>query len=70
MREPSKPVCWNCDRTVDELVPVTLRTPSATTSEFPLCRACEDTIYPALVHVAADAGIGFVRGTAGHQIAR
>ena len=69
LREPSQPVCWNCDRRADEIVPVTLRTSSAIVSDFPLCRACEDTIYPALVHVAADAGIEIVRGIVGHQIA-
>ena len=69
LREPSKPVCWNCDQRADELVPVTLRTSSAIVSHFPLCRACDDAIYPALIHVTADAGIEIVRGTAGHRIA-
>ena len=62
LRQPSDAVCWNCDRDADETISVTLRSPAGAARAFRLCRACEDTISPALTHVAADAGIAIDYG--------
>ena len=56
-REPSGSTCWNCDRRADDLATAVLRTSSGAARAFPLCRDCHGAIYPALVQVAAEAGI-------------
>ena len=57
LREPSGSVCWNCDRDADDTAAVTVRTPTGGAATIALCDPCYDAIRPALVEVAADAGI-------------
>ncbi len=70
LREPSDAACWNCDRDADQLVAITLRTPSGAARAFALCRDCDDTASEALVRVPADAGIEIVRERRGFRVAR
>ena len=70
LREPSDAACWNCDRRTEDLVAVTLRSPAGAARAFALCRACEDTFFPALTQVAADAGIAIDYGTSGLRFSR
>ncbi len=62
LREPSGSTCWNCDRRADDLAIAVLRTSSGAARPFPLCRDCHGAIYPALVQVAAEAGIAIGHG--------
>ena len=62
LREPSGSACWNCDRRADDLATAVLRTASGAARAFPLCRDCHGAIYPALVQVAAEAGIMISQG--------
>ena len=63
LREPSDAVCWNCDRRTDETISVTLRLPGGGSAIFPLCRACHDETYTALVGVTARAGLTISRAS-------
>ncbi len=69
LREPSDAACWSCDRRTDELMITTLRTSSGAARAFRLCRDCDAAIYPALVGVAADAGIEIIRSSTRLRVA-
>ena len=68
-RAPSDAVCWNCDRRADELIAITLRTPSGAARTFALCGDCDNAIYAVLVRVPADAGVEIVRERRGLRVA-
>lgn len=53
--------CWNCDRGVAESSRVTLRTRSGAARTFPLCHDCAGSVTPALIALAAEAGIAIER---------
>jgi hypothetical protein len=46
---PSQPTgahrCWNCDRTVDSLTPVTLDILDGQKTVFQVCQRCYTTVY-------------------------
>ena len=44
-RQPSDPVCWNCDRRAHDAVPATVRTPAGGHIALTLCRACYASSY-------------------------
>ncbi len=57
LHEPSGRTCWGCDREDDELVAVTLRSPTDGAATFRLCRPCYHAVFPRVVALAEDAGL-------------
>lgn len=49
--------CWGCDRGIDDLVAVTVRSPTDGKATFRLCRPCYHAVFPRVVALAEDAGL-------------